>query len=251
MNLLFWLEPVLALLAFNICIAAFVTEFTFLSGVAAVWKAPLRYLRLALNLTLPLVFLPVCCRLLQALINRRGKGLIGAPDWHLSLSPVKVWMVRPFQGIGLSLLFASRLLAVLQGYAGTPVSATEVLPTGYFQFGRFLVVTGLGILVSLLLSLVWALDDMGVRYRNDRTGEVRLMGRYLGVILPIGFGFFGFFNILADVPFFKALASVFQMVVTLYPPFCTLAVVHAFYLRRFGGHLLKCLRVGLTSPLKP
>uniref|UniRef100_A0A7C3Z1M8 Uncharacterized protein n=1 Tax=Desulfobacca acetoxidans TaxID=60893 RepID=A0A7C3Z1M8_9BACT len=246
MNLFIWLGPAWGLLVLGTGIAVFVTNFTFLSGVAPLWKAPLRFLRLALNLTLPLVFLPFCCRLLQGLINRRGRGLIGAPDVYLSLSPVKGWMVRPFQGIGLSLLFASRLLAVLQGYTGTPIRATEVLPTGYFQFGRFLVVTGLGILVSLLLSLAWALDDLGVRYRNDRTGEVRLMGRFLGVILPIGFGFYGFFNILANVPFLEALAAVFQMVVILYPPFCTLAVVHAFYLQRYGDHLLRCLRVDLT-----
>ena len=53
MNLFFWLAPALGLLALNTFIAAFVTEFGFLSGVAALWKAPLRYLRLALNLTLP------------------------------------------------------------------------------------------------------------------------------------------------------------------------------------------------------
>ena len=247
LNLLFWLGPVLVLLALNTFIAAFVTEFTFHSGVAAVWKVPLRYLRLALNLTLPLVFLPVFCLLVQGLINRQGRGLIGTPDWPLAISPAKVWVVRPLQGIGLSLLFASKLLLVLQGYSGTPLSTTEVLPPGYFQWSRFLVVTSLGFLVSLLLSWVWALDDMMVRYRNDRTGEVRMVGRYLGVILPIGFGFFGFFTILADVSLLKAFSTVFQMMVTLYPPFCTLAVGHALYVRRYGAYLLKCLRVVLTS----
>jgi len=58
----------------NTLIAAFLTEFTFLSGVAALWKVPVRYLRLSLNLTLPLFLLPVFCLMVQGLINRREKG---------------------------------------------------------------------------------------------------------------------------------------------------------------------------------
>ncbi|MGQ9687412.1 MAG: hypothetical protein ACUVXF_01285 [Desulfobaccales bacterium] len=247
MNLFFRFWPVLAVLGLNIVIAGFAGEFTFLSRTAALWKAPLRYLRLTLNLVLPLAGLPLLCYLAQALINRPGKRLTGAPDLPPAFSPLRVWLLRPFQGLGLSFLFASRLLLVLQGYAGAPIGTSEVLPPAAFQWGRFLVVTGLGLLIATLLSLGWTLDDLGVRYRNDRTGEVRMVGKYLGVVLPVGFGFYGFFGLLAQDPFITAFILVFQMVVTLYPPSCTLAVIHALYVRRFGGHLVKCLRIGQAS----
>jgi hypothetical protein len=243
MNILFRLGPVFAVLVSNTLIAAFLTEFTFLSGVAALWKVPVRYLRISLNLTLPLFLLPVFCVMVQGLINRREKGLMGTQDENFEISIAKTWFLRPFQGIGLSLLLAAKLLAVLQGYSGMPLISSVVLPPGQFLLGRFFAVLSLGILVSLLLSFVWALDDLGIRYRNGRTGEVRMVGKYLGVILPIVFGFYGFINILKDVSFLQAVYYVFQMAVVLYPPFCTLTVCHTVYVRRYGALLLKSLRV--------
>jgi hypothetical protein len=243
MNIFFRLWPVFAVLASNTLIAAFLTEFTFLSGANALWKVPVRYLRISLNLTLPLFLLPIFCLMVQRLINRREKGLMGTQDRNLNISQGKTWFLRPFQGIGLSLLLAAKLLAVLQGYSGTPLVSSIVLPPGQFLLGRFFAVLSIGILVSLLLSFVWALDDLGIRYRNGRTGEVRMVGKYLGAVLPIVFGFYGFINILKDVPFLQAVYYVFQMAVVLYPPFCTLTVCHTIYVRRYGAFLLKSLRV--------
>ncbi len=243
MNIFFRLGPVFAVLVLNTLIAALLTEFTFLSGMAALWKVPVRYLRLSLYLTLPLFLLPVFCLLVQGLINRREKGLMGTQDRNLEVSQGKTWFLRPFQGIGLSLLLAAKLLEVLQGYSGAPLASSAVLPPGHFLLGRFFAVLGIGILVSLLLSFVWALDDLGVRFRNDRTGEVRMVGKYLGAILPIVFGFYGFIHILKDVPFLQAVYYVFQIAVILYPPFCTLTVCHTVYLRRYGALLLKNLQV--------
>ncbi len=242
-NIFFRLWPVFAVLVSNTLIAAFLTDFTFLSGMAALWKVPVRYLRLSLYLALPLFLLPVFCLMVQGLINRREKGLIGTQDRNLEISRGKAWFLRPFQGIGLSLLLAAKLLEVLQGYSGTLLASSAVLPPGQFLLGRFFAVLVIGILVSLLLSFVWALDDLGVRYRNDRTGEVRMVGKYLGAILPIVFGFYGFTHILKDVPFLQAVYYVFQMAVVLYPPFCTLTVCHTVYLRRYGALLLKNLQV--------
>lgn len=246
MNIFFRLWPVWAVLVSNTLIAALLTEFTFLSWVAALWKVPVRYLRISLNLTLPLFLLPIFCLMLQGLINRREKGLIGTQDQNLEVSQGQTWFLRPLQGIGLSLLLAAKLLAVLQGYSGTPLASSVVLPPGQFLLSRFFAVLGLGILVSLLLSLVWALDDLGVRYRNGRTGEVRMVGKYLGAILPIAFGFYGFINILKDVPFLQAVYYVFQVAVVLYPPFCTLTVCHTVYVRRYGALLLKNLQVAIA-----
>lgn len=249
MKIFFRLWPVFAVLISNTLIAAFLTEFTFLGGANALWEVPVRYLRISFNLTLPLFLLPIFCLMVQRLINRREKGLMGTQDRNLNISQGKTWFLRPFQGIGLSLLLAAKLLAVLQDYSGTPLVSSVVLPPGQFLLGRFFAVLSIGILVSLLLSFVWALDDLGIRYRNGRTGEVRMVGKYLGVILPIVFGFYGFINILKDVTFLQAVYYVFQMAVVLYPPFCTLAVCHTVYVRRYGALLLKNLKVA-TVPSK-
>ena len=243
MSMLLRIAPILAVLVLNTLIAAFLAEFTFLSGIDALWKVPVRYLRISLNLALPLFLLPVLCLVVQGLINRREKGLVGTQDGNLEISLTKTWLLRPFQGIGLSLLLATKLLTVLQGYAGLPLASSVLLPPGQLQLGRFFAVLSLGILVSLLLSLVWALDDLGIRYRNGRTGEVRMVGKYLGAILPIVFGFYGFINILKDVPFLQAIYYVFQMAVVLYPPFGTLTVCHTVYVRRYGALLLKSLKI--------
>jgi hypothetical protein len=195
------LIPPFAVLVANTLTAAFLTEFTLLSGSATFWKVPVRYLRLTLNLTLPLLLLPVFCFMARGLITRRGKGLFGTQAQNLEISRVKTWIVRPFQGIGLSLLLAAKLLAVLQGYSSTPSASVALLPPGQFLIGRFFAVLGIGVLVSLVLTFVWALDDLGIRYSNDRTGEVRMVGKYLGVILPIVFSFYGLLNLLAGSPF--------------------------------------------------
>ena len=53
-------------------------------------------------------------------------------------------------------------------------------PQGQFQLGRFMVVTGITILVSLLLSTLWTLDDMGIRYFNRKDYEIKMVGKYMG-----------------------------------------------------------------------
>jgi len=87
-------------------------------------------------------------------------------------------------------------------------------------------------IVSLVLSLFWVMEDLGVSQQNKKTGEVRMIGKYLGVILPIVFGFAGYLSLLHDVPAYLAAQYVLQMVVSLYPPFVTLAACHTLYIQR-------------------
>jgi len=90
---------------------------------------------------------------------------------------IKHWLLRPFQGIGIGLLFGTKLLLFLQIVTGEPATASLLIPTGQFQPGRFLIVTGITIVISLLLSTLWTLDDMGIRYFNRKNHEVRMIGK--------------------------------------------------------------------------
>ncbi len=103
--------------------------------------------------------------------------------------------------------------------------------------------TAIAILVSLLLSFLWALDDLGVRYHNRKTQEVRMIGRYIGLLLPIFFGFYGLINLFEEHSRLLAAQYIAQMVVVLYPPFVVLNVLHARYLARYEEIILKRLKM--------
>jgi len=231
------LWPALLVLALNV-LAAAVAEFTFIAGPAALWKAPVRYLRLALTLVLPLFLLPPLGPAVRGLFSRGGRELLASGEQDTAVSPLKSFVIRPIQGIGISLLLGAKLVAFLQGYAAVPAGTAAVLPPPQFAPGRFLASTAIAVAVSLVLSLLWTLDDLGLRHRNERTGEIKMAGKYLGVLLPVLFGFSGFFSLLQSDPWPIAAGHVFQIAVVLYPPFVTLAVCHAWYLRRYGERLL-------------
>jgi hypothetical protein len=236
--------PALALLLGTLIISTFVTEFTFTFGLSALSKTLFRFLRLSLLLTLPLLLLPIVCTLLEGFFNHRTRHLIHPPeDSNLAIRPLKNWVIRPFQGIGLAMLLATKLLTLLEIYSGSKITLDSILPPGEFHTGRFISSIGIGVGVSLLLSFLWAMDDLGVRYYNRKTGEVRMIGRYLGLLLPIVFGFYGIINLFEEHSRLLAAQYIAQMVVILYPPFVVLNVLHSRYL---GGHkeiLLKRLKI--------
>jgi hypothetical protein len=151
---------------------------------------------------------------------------------------VKHWLLRPFQGIGIGLLFGMKLLAVLQVMTGTTATASLLTPTGQFQFGRFLIVSGITIIVSLLLSTLWTLDDMGIRYFNRKNHEIKMIGKYTGTLMPILFGFYGTFSLFSEFQRTEAFIYLFQIVVILYPPFAVFSVFHTHFLQKRGETLL-------------
>ncbi len=235
--------PALAILLATLAISTFITEFTFTFGFTALWKALLRFLRLSLLLSLPLFLLPRMGSLLEGFFNRGSRQLIQVEgERDLSIHPLKNWVLRPFQGIGLSMLIATKLLGFLQIYTGDRISVDAVLPPGQFNPGRFLSVTAIGIIVSLLLSFLWTLDDLGVRHYNRKAKEVRMIGKYVGLLLPIVFGFYGIINLFEDHSRILAAQYIAQMVVVLYPPFVVFNVLHARYLARNESFILKKLK---------
>jgi hypothetical protein len=235
--------PALALLLATLIISTFITEFTFNFGLTALWKTLLRFFRLSLLLTLPLLLLPSLCTLLEGLFNRKTRRLIQVQkERDPAIHPLKNWVIRPFQGIGLAMLLATKLLAFLEFYTGSKTTMETVLPQGAFNAKRFFSLIIIGIIVSLLLSFLWALDDLGVRHYNRKTREVRMIGKYIGLLLPIFFGFYGIITLFQDNTQLIVAKYVAQMVVVLYPPFVVFNVLHSRYLQSREKILLRKLK---------
>jgi hypothetical protein len=236
--------PALVILLTTLAISTFITEFTFNFGLKALWKTLFRFLRLSLLLTLPLLLLPGICSGIEGLFNRGKRHLVQTQeDRDTAIHPLKSWVIRPFQGIGLAMLLATKLLTLLEIYTGSKITVESILPQGQFSAGRFLSAIAIGVAVSILLSLLWALDDLGVRHYNKKSGEVRMIGKYVGLLLPIFFGFYGIISLFQDNTQFLVAKYVSQMVVVLYPPFVVFSVLHSRYLSSRQDILLGKLKV--------
>jgi hypothetical protein len=237
--------PAFAVLMLTLLISTLIMEFTFVRGAKAFWVVLLRFVYLSAILMLPLLFLPRLCALLRALGNRHNRRLVQiAGEKDPQTAPLKNWVLRPFQGIGLMMLMATKLLAVL--YTGSAVTASTLLPPMQFQAARFLSVTSIALLASALLVFLWTVDDLGIRFHNRQTGEVRMIGKYLGVLLPVFFGFYGILGLFDAHSQVLASRYLVQMVIVLYPPFVLFNVFHADFVRRRESLLLGCLK---ASPL--
>lgn len=232
-------SPAVAILLATLFISTFVTEFTFTFGITAIWKTIFRFLRLSFVLTIPLIFLPHLCSFAQRIFNRKNtKLLLVQEERDLIIHPLKNWLIRPFQGIGLSMLLASKLLTFLQIYGRTTVTVETILPPGQFSIGRFLMASAIAVIVSILLSFLWTLDDLGVRYYNNKSQEIKMIGKYVGIILPIFFGFYGILSIFDEYERFLASIYIMQMIIVLYPPLVVFSVMHNRYLQKKEEALL-------------
>lgn len=238
--------PALAILLATLIVSTFITEFAFTFGMKALWRTIFRFLRLSALLMFSLILLPHICSLLEGFFNRGTRQLIQVEqERDFSIHPLKNWALRPLQGIGLSMLIATKLLGFLEIYTGSRVTLETLLPSGHFNLERLLGATAITIIVSLLLSFLWALDDLGVRYYNRKTQEVRMIGRYIGLLLPICLGFYGIINLFEEHSRLLAAQYIAQMVVVLYPPFIVFNVLHARHLAKREKVLLKRLKVAM------
>jgi hypothetical protein len=229
----------IAILILTISLSIFLGDFTFLKGSEAIYKGLFRFLRIALLLCLPLYFLFPIFEGLGRVVRRKDEAFLQVEERQdIEFHPVKHWLLRPFQGIGIGLLFGTKLLLVLQIVTGETATASLLIPTGQFQLGRFLIVTGITIVISLLLSTLWTLDDMGIRYFNRKNHEVRMIGKYAGTLMPIFFGFYGIFGLFSQFQKMEAFVYLFQIVVILYPPFAVFSVFHTHFLQKRGESLL-------------
>ncbi len=198
-----------------------------IQGGEAVIKAFLRFFRIVFVLCIPLGVLFPVYRLIIGwkkdlfLRVQQNRGLI--------VYPVKHWLFRPFQGIGIAFLFRSKLLAMLQLVAGPSVPASLVIHRGYgFGTNHFLLTSAITAFVALFLSVLWTFDDMGIRYFNERDHELKMIGKYVGTLMPVIFGVYGIFGVMANYPVAEALLDIARAVVLLYPPFVLFAVLHTY-----------------------
>jgi hypothetical protein len=227
------------ILILTISLSVFLGNFTFLKGSEAIYKGLFRFFRITLLLCLPLYLLFPIFKGLGGVVQRKEEAFLQVKEKQdLEIHPVKHWLLRPFQGIGIGLLFGIKLLTVLQVMTGEAATPSLLTPTGQFQFGRFLIVSGITIFVSLLLSTLWTLDDMGIRYLNRKNHEIRMIGKYAGTLMPILFGFYGTFSLFSEFQRTEALVYLFQIIVILYPPFAFFSVFHTHFLQKRGETLL-------------
>ena len=221
--------PVFLVLSFSLFLTFYSTD-TSSSGVGKVlYRIFLRFFRYTFFLCLPLYVL----RPIYAfIIEKRREALVQIEkQTELTISPLKHWLFRPFQGIGIGFLFATKLLAVIQVITGPPTSSIPPFIPGQFQLGRLLLVTGITVLISLLLSTLWTLDDLGIRYHNRRDQELKMIGKYVGTLMPTIFGLYGLFSLLANYPKESALVHMFKIIIAFYPPMVVFAIVHTHFIK--------------------
>ncbi len=231
--------PAVVVLLLTLFLSLFFTKLVFVTGVESFWKILLRFFRLTIILTLPILFLPYISVFMQYLLNRGNYRLIQIPgERNYEFNRWHSWLIRPLQCIGLAMLIAAKFITVLQIYTGNTITAAAILPSGQFNPARFLSITAIAMTTSLLLSFLWTLDDLGIRYCNRKTGEVRMIGKYIGILLPIVFGFYGIFSLFESHERLLAVQYIFQMIIVLYPPFVIMNAFHSLYTEKYKADLL-------------
>ncbi len=177
-----------------------------------------RFLVVTLMFIAPVLILPKIMGLIIKIGKNEGifgRFVIASLDSTQELSRLDAWILRPMQGVFLALIFAERLENLL-----------EFLPA---RLVLFFIGSAL---VSLFLSGVWALDDMGIKIYNRRTGEVYMTGRSIGTILPLitaALGVSALFHLGSPQ---EALLELGQIVMVLYPSYVFLVVFHQEFIKK-------------------
>jgi hypothetical protein len=235
-----WLKemaPALVVLFFTAVFSVFSGYFTFVEGWKAIYIVLFRFFRFTLFLCLPLyILLPIYSFIVDKM---KGVLLQTVKKQELHIEPTTHLIFRPFQGIGIGLLFATKLLTTLQLITGATAQPFLFFPPGQFQLGRLLVISVIAVAISLLLSTLWTLDDMGIRYVNRKDQEIKMIGKYIGTLTPIIFGFYGASRLVGDFSKLQALIYLFKIIVILYPPFTVFAVLHIYFIKRRAKYFSK------------
>ncbi len=231
--------PALAVLLVTILTATFLREFTFTFGSKAAVVILERFFRLFLNFAVPILLLPVLCAVAQKLLNRHTRHLVLVGEQEdRGFRALQNWVIRPLQGIGLVLFVGGRFFSMLRHVNSSLVGTTPHSP-GEFTWERTMNLA----ITSLLLSFLWTMDDLGLRHYNRKTGEIRMLGKYLISILPVVTGFYGMYRYFQNQPPLAAVLMIAQMIIIFYPPLVAFNVLHAHFVDTFRPSLLKRLKV--------
>ena len=182
---------------------------------------PARFVLVTFILVAPIPILPRLLALSGNLVkNERFFGqLVKATALPLrEFSTPVAWILIPLQGIALSMIFAERLLNFLEEFSIGAIYTGLLIRSTLFVIGSAL--------VSLFLSIVWALDDLGVKIYNRKTGEVRMVGSSVGTVLPLITGAIGVTSLFHLSSPIDALADLLEIVMVLYPPYVLFAIFH-------------------------
>jgi hypothetical protein len=224
------LVPVILVLVFSLIFQLFWGNHPATDTWRVIYRVFLRFFRYTVFLCLPLYLVKP---IYNSVLKKGSRVFIQVePAGGMNISRMKHWLFRPFQGIGIAFVFATKLSAVIQIISGPSPNSSVPFTPGHYQTGRLLVATGITIGISLLLSTLWTFDDLGVRYYNRRDQELKMMGKYVGTLMPVFFGLYGIFSLYAHYPVESALIHIFRIIVALYPPLVVFAVVHAYFIRK-------------------
>jgi len=192
-----------------------------------------RFLGVTIVLLAPLPILPP----LMAFVGKRmtDEGFFGRLvkddlGRNIKFSRFLLWVIRPMQGIGLSMTFSNQLLNLFRTYPEASFLGSLIRPI------LFVVIS---IPISLFFSTIWALDDLGVKLYHRKTNEPRLVGSYVGTVLPVMSGAVGIYSLFQRTSPTDALLLVTLIVMVLYPPYVVFAVLHHRFLSRRNAALFE------------
>ena len=134
-------------------------------------------------------------------------------------------VLRPLQGMALSLIFAERFLYFLEFSTGTSYPNVIVRSTVF----AFLMVNPL---ISLFLSFMWTFDDLGVKLYSKKTGEARMLGSSIGIAVPLITGAIGVSTLFHRTYPMDALVDLLGGLMILYPPYVLFVIIHHEFVRR-------------------
>jgi hypothetical protein len=150
-----------------------------------------------------------------------GQLIKTSPPRESELERVISWFLRPIQGIGLCLIAGEEFIELLE--YGTGLSYSEQLArASLFVFGS--------LIVAFLLSIVWTLDDLGLKIYGS-SGDLNSAGNNVGTILPIVTGAIGITNLFKSNTPIVAIYNLAGLIFALYPPYLVFAVIHDEYMR--------------------
>ncbi len=231
------ISPALIALAVTVLFSGFFSNSSSIKGWEVLYRVFLRFFRFTLFLCIPLYGLSP---IYSFVVNKMRRKLIRTDTiLKVGLQPIKHWVFRPFQGIGIGLLFETKLLGALQIIAGVTTKPFLLSHQGHFQLGRMLIISAITVVISILLSVLWTLDDVGIRYVNRKAQEMRMIGKYVGTIMPIVFGFYGILSLVADFPPMQVFSYLLKTVIILYPPFMVFTIFHAHFVQNRAAFFSK------------
>jgi hypothetical protein len=188
---------------------------------------PIRFLILTLILVAPILTLPKILIFTWNITKNRdvfGQQFVkGDAGTERELSKPVAWVLRPVQGISLSLILAERFLSLLESSIGVSYTRLLVSITLFFVGGA---------LTSIFLSVVWAFDDLGVKIYNRKTDEVHMAGSSIGTILPLITGAIGVSGLFHTNLPMDALIDLLEIVMVLYPSYVFFALLHHEFVAR-------------------